>query len=201
MATWVYRTESTASSWGTSNFEVGDIQRFFILNLVDNNIIWIESIVDSDGNEYTEVPYLAQDTVFENIDNVQGNTTSLYEYHVETPYLLKLKQVPRRFATRFTSNDTLELQFGAGDSSKTDEEIVPVPDNIGLGGRDGRSKIDKSIDPANFLHTQAYGKAPSNTTLTVTYLKGVGIRANAMSNTINRIVNLTTINKPNINNN
>ena len=185
----------------TSNFEVGDIQRFLILNLVDNNIISIESIVDSDGNEYTEVPYLAQDTVFENIDNVQGNTTSLYEYHVETPYLLKLKQVPRRFATRFTSNDTLELQFGAGDSSKTDEEIVPVPDNIGLGGRDGRSKLDKSIDPANFLHTQAYGKAPSNTTLTVTYLKGGGIRANAMSNTINRIVNLTSINKPNINNN
>ena len=121
------------------SFPINEIERFLILNLIDDDIVSIESIVDSDGNEYTEVPYLAQDTVFENIANVQGNTTSLYEYHTETPYLLKIKQVPRRFVTRFTSDNILEIQFGSGDSSKTDEEILPIPDNIGLGGKDGRS--------------------------------------------------------------
>ena len=185
----------------SKSFQIGEIQRFLMLNLIDDDIISIESIVDSDGNEYTEVPYLAQDTVFENIANVQGNTTSLYEHHTETPYLLKIKQVPRRFVTRFTSDNILEIQFGSGDSSKTDEEILPIPDNIGLGGVDGRSKLDQSIDPSNFLHSQTYGKAPSNTTLTVTYLKGGGIRSNVLSQTINSITTQTINNNPNLNGN
>ena len=182
----------------SQDFEIGDIQRFLILNLIDEEIINIESIVDSDGNKYTEVPYLAQDTVFENIANVQGNTTTLYENYLETPYLLKLKRVPRRFVSRFTADNILELQFGAGDSNKTDEEILPVPDNIGLGGRDGRSKLDQSIDPSNFLHSQTYGKAPSNTTLTVTYLRGGGIRSNVAANTITSINSVTINSKPNL---
>ena len=183
----------------SKDFQIGNIERFLILDLIDEEIINIESIIDSDGNEYTEVPYLAQDIVFENINNVQGNTTSLYEYQSETPYLLKLKRVPRRFVSRFTSNNILELQFGAGDSNKSDEEILPVPDNIGLGGRDGRSKLDQSIDPSNFLHSQTYGKAPSNTTLTVTYLRGGGVRSNAPQDTINKINSITTNIKPNLN--
>ena len=182
----------------SQDFEIGDIQRFLILNLIDEEIINIESIVGSDGNEYTEVPYLAQDTVFENIANVQGNTTTLYENYLETPYLLKLKRVPRRFVSRFTADNILELQFGAGDSNKTDEEILPVPDNIGLGGRDGRSKLDQSIDPSNFLHSQTYGKAPSNTTLTVTYLRGGGIGSNVAANTITSINSVTINSKPNL---
>ena len=185
----------------SQTFSIGNIQRFLILNLVDEEIISIQSIVDSDGNEYTEVPYLAQDTVFENIDNVEGNTLDLYNFQDETPYLLKLKRVPRRFVSRFTSNNILEIQFGAGDSSKNDEEILPVPDNIGLGGRDGRSKLDQSIDPSNFLHSQTYGKIPSNTTLTVTYLVGGGIKSNVLSNTINTISSISLANKPNLNGN
>ena len=185
----------------SKTFDIGEIQKYLILELIDNDIISIESIIDSDGNEYTEVPYLAQDTVFENISNVQGNTTDLYEHYNETPYLLKIKQVPRRFVTRFTSKDILEIQFGAGDSSKTDEQILPIPDNIGLGGKDGRSKLDQSIDPSNFLHSQTYGKVPSNTKLSVAYLTGGGIRSNVLSQTINTIATINLTNKPNINGN
>ena len=183
----------------SKTFEIGDVERFLILDLVDSDIISVESIVDSNGNEYTEVPYLAQDTVFENISNVQGTSPTLYEFYDETPYLLKLKRVPRRFATRFTSNGILEIQFGAGSSDKTDEQIAPIPDNIGLGGRDGRSKLDQSIDPSNFLYTEAYGKTPSNTTLTVNYLVGGGLRSNVPSNTITKINEVNISTKPNLN--
>jgi hypothetical protein len=41
-------------------------------------------------------------------------------------------------------------------------------------------------DPSNFLYTQTYGLAPSNTTLTVTYLKGGGATSNIPSNTLTR---------------
>jgi hypothetical protein len=47
-----------------------------------------------------------------------------------------------------------------------------------------------AYDPTNFLHTQAYGVAPSNTTLTITYLTGGGIVANAPANTINDVTSL-----------
>ena len=182
----------------STTFEIGNLERFLILNLIDSNIISIESMVDSNGNEYTEVPYLAQDTVFENISNIQGTSPTLYEFYDETPYLLKLKRVPRRFVTRFTSNGVLEIQFGGGSSDKTDEQIVPIPDNIGLGGRDGRSKLDQSIDPSNFLYTETYGKVPSNTTLTVNYLVGGGLNSNVPSNTITKIKETNISNKPNL---
>jgi len=92
------------------------------------------------------------------------------------------------------------LQFGAGISDKADEDIIPNPDNIGLGIKDGRSKLDVAYDPSNFLYTKAYGQIPSNTTLTVTYLTGGGLESNVNSNTITQINTLKTFNKPNINN-
>ena len=48
----------------TQQIVVGDPVRYFTTQLFDSNIIGIESIVDSDGNEYHEVDYLAQDTKF-----------------------------------------------------------------------------------------------------------------------------------------
>ena len=181
------------------SFDIDGPERYKILNLTDNNIVSIESIKDSDGNEWTEVPYLAQNTVFAELPNIRSNTPTLSEYRTETPYLLKMKKVPKRFATRFTSTGVLEIQFGAGSSDKIDEEILPIPDNVGLGNRDGRSKLNQAIDPSNFLLSKTYGEVPKNTTLTVTYLKGGGIQSNVPSNSIKKINGLTTKNKPNLN--
>ena len=171
----------------TQKFTIGSAERFRNITLFDTNIISIESIVDSDGNEYYEVPYLAQDTIFEEVTNTAANDPELYAYNNQTPYLLKLKQVPRRFVSRVKPNNRTEIQFGAGISDKADEQIIPNPDNIGLGIRDGRSKLDIAYDPSNFLYTRAYGQAPSNTTLTVTYVVGGGIGANVNSNTITEL--------------
>lgn len=174
-----------------TNFSLGEAKKFLTLELSDNDIIGVESIVDSDGNIYYEVPYLAQETIFEDVLNVAANNPILNQYSYDTPYLLRLKKVPKRFTTRFKSNNILQLQFGAGVSSGIDEEIIPNPDNIGLGVKDNVSKLDLAYDPSNFLLTKAYGEVPSNTTLTVTYLKGGGVTSNTPSNVItkNKIVN------------
>jgi hypothetical protein len=87
----------------------------------------------------------------------------------------------------------MEIQFGAGATSGDDTTIIPNPDNIGLGIKDGRSLLDMAYDPSNFLFTKAYGEVPSNTTLTVTYLVGGGINSNANANTINRLGSLTVL--------
>ena len=183
----------------TQTFTIGDVEKFKTLTLFDTNIISIESIVDSDGNVYSEVPYLAQDTIFEPIENTAANDPDLQSYNQQTPYLLKLKKVPRRFITRVKPNNQLEIQFGAGTSDKSDEQIIPNPDNIGLGIKDGRSKLDTAYDPSNFLYTKAYGQVPSNTTLTVTYLTGGGIDSNVNSNTITEKGTLSITSNPNIN--
>jgi hypothetical protein len=78
------------------------------------------------------------------------------------------------------------LQFGPGVSSGADEEIIPNPDNIGLGLPYGVNKMMTAWDPSNFLYTQTYGISPSNTTLTVTYLKGGGATSNIPSNTLTK---------------
>jgi len=176
----------------TKTFNVGNPERFLKLELNDDNIINIESIVDDNGNEYHEVPYLAQETIFEQVKNTEANDPQLAQYNGQTPYLLRLKKVPRRFTTRFKANNNLELQFGAGISDSADEEIIPNPDNVGLGINDGRNMLDFAYDPSNFMYTKAYGEVPRNTTLTVTYLQGGGIVSNSPSNSVTRIGTLLT---------
>jgi len=186
------------SNLKSQTFPIGISEKFLNLNVVDNNIIGIESITDSDGNKWTEVPYMAQDTLFEDIENIGANDPELSQYNNQTPYLLKLKKVSKRFISRFLADGTLQLSFGAGVSNKDDEQIIPNPDNIGLGLKDGSSKINTAFDPSNFLYTETYGEAPSNTTLTVNYLVGGGVSANVSANTItkNELLNITQ--KPNL---
>jgi hypothetical protein len=180
------------------DIQIGNLKRFAIYDLADTKIIGIESVIDSSGFEWTEVDYLSQNTVFEDIPNIKGNTPVLFEYQQETPYLLKLKKVPRRFVTRFTKEGIMELHFGAGTSDLADEEIIPNPDNVGLGSHDGRTALTKAYDPTNFLYTKTYGQVPSNTTLKVTYLTGGGIESNVAANTITSIDLLSISMKPNL---
>ena len=177
----------------TATFTIQGAERFKTLSLDDSNIIGIQSIIDSEGNSWTEVPYLAQETVFEKVSNNDAYDPELPQYSGQVPYLLRTKKVSKRFTTRFRSNKKLEIHFGAGSTGGDDTTIIPNPDNIGLGIKDGRSLLDRAYDPSNFLYTKAYGEVPSNTTLTVTYLVGGGITSNAPSNVINRIGNVVII--------
>ncbi len=191
--------KSISATTKTTTFTVGDPEQFLTQTIFDPNIISIEKIEDSDGNEYHEVPYLAQDTIFEEVTNNAANDPDLHGFSQQTPYLLKVKKVPRRFVSRFKKDNSLEIQFGAGSSDKADAEIIPDPDNIGLGIKDGRNKLDLAYDPSNFLYTRAYGQVPSNTTLTVTYIVGGGLKSNVNSNTITLKDNVKITSKPNLN--
>ena len=64
--------------------------------------------------------------------------------------------------------------------------------------KDGSSKLNVAFDPSNFLFTQTYGEAPSNTILTVNYLVGGGITANVSANTINEGNTLDITQNPNL---
>jgi hypothetical protein len=169
------------------DIQVTGTQKFFKFQIEGENLIGIDSIVDADGNTWYEVPYLAQDTIFEKVVNTSYNDPDAAVYSEDTPYLMKLKRVPRRFVSRVIETG-LEIQFGAGVSSSPDEELLATPENIGLKLPTGKDDIDVSIDPQSPIFTTAYGIAPSDTTLTVTYLVGGGITSNVPSNTITEVV-------------
>lgn len=179
--------KAISSTINTTTFNFTTPEQFATVEITANNIVGILDIVDSNGNTWYEVDYLAQDTVFDSIKNTNVNDPNLSQYQGDTPYLLQLKQVQRRFTTRFLNSTTLQLQFGAGTNTDTDEEILPNPDNVGLGLPFEVDKLTTAFSPSNFVFTKNYGIAPSNTTLTVRYLTGGGVGANVPANTINNI--------------
>jgi len=177
----------------TTTFTFGSSQKFQTIEISDSNIVGILDIVDSDGNTWYEVPYLAQETIYDTIKNTNINNPTLSSDGGNTPYLLQLKKVQRRFVTRFTDTTTLQIQFGAGTNTlNTDEEIIPNPDNVGLGLPYKQSKLNTAFSPANFLYTDTYGIAPYNTTLTVRYLVGGGLQSNVGAGSLTVLPNKNT---------
>ena len=177
----------------TQTFTITASTRYLKLLLQDQTdpIVGIQSIQDADGNMWTQVPYLAQDTIFERVENTTFNDPESATYSSETPWLLKLKKVPRRYVVRVTE-DGLEIQFGAGTSSNPDEELLATPEQIGLILPNGKEDLDYSLDPSNPLMTSTYGLVPSNTTLTVTYIVGGGTQANVPANSITTVLSSDT---------
>ena len=171
----------------TRTFTFGTPVAYDKIILPENNIIDIVSVTESDGDGWYEVPYLAQDTIFESIPNLAENDPDLFQYRSSSPSLLKMKRTAKRFVTRLRSDNLLELQFGAGISDNNDEELIPNPTNVGNGLSGVRTGVDVDIDPSNFLYTRTYGQAPSNTTLTVTYTIGNGISDNVIANVLTNI--------------
>ena len=150
-------------------------QKFATSNIVDTNMLQIINVTGSDGNFWYEVPYLAQSTIFQKIANPVYNTD-------QVPYLMQLQRVPRRFVSRILSNNTLQLEFGAGLSKdKTDSQIIPTPNNIQTGVVPGISLLTNNYNEASVMFTQEYGLVPSGS-LVVNYLVGGGITSNVPAN-------------------
>ena len=179
-----------SSTITTQTFNFTEPTPFQTVNILSNNIVKILDVTDSDDNVWDEVDYLGQETVLDTIKNTNINDPNRGD---GAPYLLKLKKCPRRFTTRFTSLSNLQIQFGVGSPDATTEEIIPNPNNVGIGLPFKKEKLTAAYSPTNFLYTQTYGLAPSNTTLTVRYLTGGGVNSNVAANTINSITNTNII--------
>jgi hypothetical protein len=184
--------KATSGTINTTSFSFGSSVEFATVNINATNIASIIDITDSDGNIWYEVDYLAQELVFDGIKNTNINDPNNYQNSDDTPYILQTKQVQRRFTTRFINPVTLQLQFGSGNPNDNDENVIPNPSNVGLGLPFEKDKLTTAYSPTNFIFTNTYGIAPSNTTLTVRYLAGGGVGANVNAN------DLTTLNTGNI---
>ena len=178
--------KAISSTINTKTFSFSSPIKFSTVEISATNLVGILDCTDSEGNTWYEVDHLGQEMVFNSIKNTNTNDPNFYQYG-DTPYLLKLKKVQHRFTTRLRNSTTLQIQFGAGTTSDSDENIIPNPDNIGIGLPFEQTKLTTAYSPTNFLFTKTYGIAPSNTTLTFRYLTGGGVTANVGANTLTRL--------------
>ena len=173
--------KAISAAINTATYSFSSPQPYQTINLQSNNIIKILDITDSDGNKWYEVDHLGQEMVLDTIKNTNINDPNS---NGNTPYLLRLKKVARRFATRFISLTNLQIQFGAGAPNDVTEEITPNANNVGIGLPFEQDKLTAAYSPVNFLYTGTYGISPSSTTLTVRYLTGGGVGSNIAANTL-----------------
>jgi hypothetical protein len=184
--------KAISATINTIPFSFGAPTQFSTVDINADKIIGVLDITDTDGNEWYEVDYLGQEMVFNSIKNTNVNDPNLSQYAGDTPYILKLEKIQRRFASRVISTGSLQLQFGAGTAEDTDEEIIPNPNNVGIGLPFEIDKLTTAYSPENFLFTKTYGIAPSNTTLNVRYLTGGGIESNVPANDLTNLTSTVT---------
>jgi hypothetical protein len=168
-------------------FSFGSYQPFQMIELADTNVIQIYDVRDSNNNKYYEVPYLGQEMVFIDQPNNEINDNELSQFKSSVPYLLKTIKTPRRFVVKVNQDSTTTLQFGAGDPSASDEQLIPNLKNVGLGLPNSISRLEESFDPTNFLKTKTYGTSPSNTDITVRYFVGGGVASNVPNGELTKI--------------
>lgn len=176
----------SAGTLKTREISVTSAEPFFEIELIEPNVLEIISIKDSSGNQYYQVPNLAQDTIFVEEQNTDARNPFYSKFSETAPYVLRLIRTSRRYITRINSDNTVTIEFGAGTDKMDDEVIIPNLNNVGR-LLSTQQSFEVAYDPSNFLKTKSYGEAPSNTTLTVQYYVGGGISSNVSSNTLNNI--------------
>ena len=191
---YLVRKEVTAISGerNTKTAEFGSHQPFPTITLPEEDVIQIVDIRDDNGNVYYQVPYLGQEMVYVEEPNVERFHPDLAPYRQDVPSVLRLMKTARRYIARVNEDSTITITFGSGNPDANDEVLLPTFKNVGLGLPNSidRTSDPLSLDPTNFLNSRSYGVAPTNTTITVTYLTGGGVSANVPSNDLTRIVNV-----------
>ena len=73
----------------SEDFVFGDAVKFDKIILSKDNVIEVTSCIDDDGNNWYEVPFLAQDTVFQDVENNNVNSPDVSANSSAAPFLLK----------------------------------------------------------------------------------------------------------------
>ena len=116
-------------------------KQFSDITIGDTNIIDIYDVRDSNGNKWYEVPYLAQEMVYVDYPTSEQTDKDLSQFKESVPSVLKLIKTSRRFTKRINSNNTTSLVFGGGNSTSSDETLIPNFKNVGLGLRNSVDRL------------------------------------------------------------
>lgn len=145
--------------FGSLRVSVGAYERFKNITLSQNNISEIISVFDSEGNQYYEVDYLAQDMVFKEVSNKNFKNDNV-------PSILKPYLVSRKFIVNRTRG-SITLQFGSGKLGE--EDIISNPGEVAMDSFGKNYVTDTTFDPSRLTKNDSMGIVPTDTVLTITY--------------------------------
>lgn len=164
--------------------KIEDFKRFRKIQVPGSNITEVLSVVDSNGNEYYEVDFLSQNTVYRPVMNLA--TSSIDD---STPSIMKAYPVPRRFIVERDGTDT-SIVFGFGSENEIKTNKVADPSDIALKITGKNYVSNATFDPSKLLSTEKLGVAPVNTTLTITY------RTNSVENSNAAVGAVSVVDNP-----
>ena len=140
---------------------IGAFQRFLRIRIGPSIINEIESVFDSEGHQYYQVPNLTHDIIYKETTNPTAQSDGV-------PSILKPFAVARRFILEQDESGTY-IRFGYGSDTEGIVEDVTDPAQIVL-KQTGKNHItDDAFDPNKLLNSDKFGVAPSNTTLRIMY--------------------------------
>ena len=177
-----------------SSFNISSPQEFLKLTLPDKKVNSILSVIDSSGNNWYEVDYLAQDKIFNEIrrSDPYGDSNVPAQYDLE-----QSSTTNKRFIVEVDEDNNTHLIFGNGLVKGTNGNYV---ENVFNDNQDVNSIIQgglqSSLDPAGSVTLKSLGEAPTNTTLTITYRTGGGLDSNVPSNDLEQIITKKLLNSP-----
>ena len=149
----------------TEVLSVGSYQKFLKMSLTGENITEIMSVIDSEGNEYFEVPYLSHNIIYQAIRNPSPSGEE------DAPYIMREKLAARRFIVEVDENSVTTLQFGYGSESSLKNNQYPDPSSVALQRYARNYYSDNSFDPSILLKTDKFGVVPPSGDLVVAYRK------------------------------
>ncbi len=179
---------------------VGSPQKFFNLTLPETNVVEVTNLTDSGKNRYYEVDYLVQDRVpvethYTEDDNRANSYIAMDGSSVistSVPYTLKYISTPKRYVRDFDpdTNQTV-LTFGngllrSGTSGSLRSSFLEVEQN-GFETPGTTNTLNENLDPLAGDSFGTLGEAPGNTTLTVNYRVGGGLKSNVPSGDLTTI--------------
>lgn len=151
------------------------------LTLAQEDVTEIISVVDSEGNQYYQVESLAQDTVFRGVQNTTSDNDLVNQ-------VLELIPAPYRFTSIMDYDTKLTtIRFGNGNATTLNDDIIPDPSELALPLYGKQTFHRYTLDPGKLLSSQTLGVTPVNTTITVTYRYGGGLKHNVASRSINAV--------------
>ena len=164
----------------TEQVNVGNYEKFNKVKLNTPNTAEIISVYDTEGNEYFEVEYLAQDMVFKEFKN--ENYKNDY-----VPSILKPFLVSRKFTIERDSLNTY-LQFGSGKVNESG--VVADPQSVAMDIFGKTYVSDTTFDPTKLSKNESLGIVPQNTTLTVSLRTTNPRNSNAAAGQITTVNNV-----------
>jgi len=163
--------------FGVERLTVGTFQRFRRIKLTNPNVSEIVSVTDTDGNEYYEVDYLAQDIIYKELTNKNYKSDNV-------PSILKPLLVSRKFQVAHEP-EGVYLQFGSGEDGASD--VVAEPQNVAM-NIFGKSYVtDEAFDPSRLTNNRSFGVVPADTTLTIAYRQTNPTNSNVAAGGLNQV--------------